>query len=447
MGSLSQDEGEDGRDLLNSSGRKRLSAENDGGDRRGKKVRIFDGIDANLGGSDGVDGEKEERTENEALGFGGGNLLLNLNEKEGSCTDELYDCDQKRLDFDLNVALIDLEDDEFVPVVVDRRVDIIDIPSDDESEDEEDKEIVSHDVKGKGKLIVEETGYEIAENFDLGLGQRDRIPGGNSNVSDGRRYTREEKGKAIVVDSWLSLATNPTHFELQLGSHGSSQFELQAEGQDLIKPEHPSENRYQEEGSESSRELARRRHAEYDIEMQILRHNELRKSAHKFARWEGHGDASSSQEKPPLEDDTLLGKSPGPFSTALKMVRDRMSRRPEQLIDWKPSNNGCNVSRPLVPSLLDLSLKVLAANAEAIVSLELVPEFLRRRLADSICNLRKMDIHTFELFVEGSPTEICIKDCSWLTEHDFSKAFGNFDAKNLMVRLPFVHYFVFDATL
>ncbi|XP_027081330.1 uncharacterized protein LOC113781431 isoform X1 [Coffea eugenioides] len=411
MGPPSQ--GENSRE--SSSGKKRLSGESDGGDWTGKKVRIFDGIDGNLEVFHGIDTEEEERNENQAMGSG--------EERGVSCTDELCG-------FDLNVALIDSEDDEFVPEAVNRKVDIICIPSDD-SEDEEGIGIVAHDVKGKGKLIVEETNNELLENIDFGLGLMDRSYDGNSYVSDGRRYTREEKGKAKIVDSWLSLATNPTQLELQTRSQDSIQFEYQPGSQDLKRFNHPSENGYQVEGSESSSEFARRKHAEYDIEMQILRHGELRRNAHKFARWAENGDVSSSQEKPSLED--LLGKSPGPFSTALMMVRDRTSWRSRQLIDWKPSDNGCNSFRPVVPSLLDLSLKALAAKAEAIVSLELVPDFLRRKLADCICNLRKMDVHTFELFVKGSPTEIRIKDCSWLTDCHFSEAFGNFDAKNLKV--------------
>lgn len=393
-----------------SGGKKRLSGGSDGGDWTAKKVRILDGIDGNLEVFHGIDTGKKERNENQAMG---------TREDRGvSCTDE-------SCVFDLNVALIDSEDDEFVPEAVNRKVDIICIPSDD-SEDEERIGIVADDVRGKGKLIVEETNNELLENIDFGLGLMDRSYDGNSYVSDGRRYTREEKGKAQIADSWLSLATNPTQLELQTRSQDSIQFER---SQDLKRFNHPSENGYQVEGSESSTEFARRKHAEYDIEMQILRHSELRRNAHKFARWAENGDVSSSQEKPPLED--LPGKYPGPFSTALKIVRDRTSWRSGQLIDWKPSDKGCNSCR--VPSLLDLSLKALAANAEAIVSLELVPDFLRRKLADCICNLQKMDIHTYELFVKGSPTEIRIKDCSRLTDCHFSKAFGNFDAKNLKV--------------
>ncbi|KAL3497419.1 hypothetical protein ACH5RR_040151 [Cinchona calisaya] len=449
MGSMSDEEG--WRDLPNSSRKKKFDGEeNEGGDLKGKKIRMFENLEEKGGVFERIDGEKREGIGNEAMDS---EEEINLDGKEVSCSDDLYPFGVERVDLDLNITLIESEDDEFVPVVVDRKSEIIDIPSD-EGEDDEVKVIAAEDVKGKGKMIEEDNGYGRIEKFDFGLQIMGGNFGGNSFLSDRRTYTREEKGKAKVVDAWLSLGMNPIEFEFQQGNQDSIQFEfqqgnqdsiqfefqqgnqdsiqleLQPGSQDLVEVNHPRENVHELEPAEPNLQLARRR---YHIQVEMERHLELRRSARRFARWEDRGDASSSQEKPPLEDDTLLGKSPGPFSSALKMVRDRKSKQAEQLIVWKPSNNGCNASRPCVPSLVDLSMEALAANAEAIVSLELVPDILRQRLTNLICNLRKMNIHTFELLVRGSPTEIYINDCSWLTDEQFLKTFRSLDTKDLMV--------------
>jgi DNA repair protein RAD7 len=44
-----------------------------------------------------------------------------------------------------------------------------------------------------------------------------------------------------------------------------------------------------------------------------------------------------------------------------------------------------------------------------------------------------MDLHFLDLLVQGSPTEICVPDCSWLTEEEFTECFKNCDTSNLMV--------------
>ncbi|KAL3500856.1 hypothetical protein ACH5RR_039949 [Cinchona calisaya] len=131
------------------------------------------------------------------------------------------------------------------------------------------------------------------------------------------------------------------------------------------------------------------------------------------------------------------------FSTALKNVRDRKSglANDEELITWKPPEGGSDgysyrARPPPLSSVLDPSLLALAENADQVDSLENVSDSLRGRLADMICDLGKMDIRVFRLFVKGSSTEIYIKDCSWLTEEEdeeFLKTFEDFDAESLMV--------------
>ncbi|KAL0330509.1 UNVERIFIED_CONTAM: F-box/LRR-repeat protein 17 [Sesamum radiatum] len=118
------------------------------------------------------------------------------------------------------------------------------------------------------------------------------------------------------------------------------------------------------------------------------------------------------------------------------MVRERTSKRAvQQLIEWKPSEEkqNQNITTPFAPSLLDVSLKALAENAEGIVSLELVPDNLRRRLTDMLCDMRKMNLNVLNLLLQGCPTEIRIKNCSWLTDEQFQQTFRNCQTKDLRV--------------
>ncbi|OMO86476.1 Leucine-rich repeat, cysteine-containing subtype [Corchorus olitorius] len=133
-----------------------------------------------------------------------------------------------------------------------------------------------------------------------------------------------------------------------------------------------------------------------------------------------------------------------PFGMALEMIRTRNSRPIARkkssnggLVEefkWVPkSDKGSSFVAPRVPSLLDLSMHTLAKNADAMVSLDHVPDMLRHKLSQLVCDSRKMDAHFLELLARGSPTEIRVKDGSQVTEDEFTKIFGSCDTKNLIV--------------
>jgi DNA repair protein RAD7 len=103
-------------------------------------------------------------------------------------------------------------------------------------------------------------------------------------------------------------------------------------------------------------------------------------------------------------------------------------------VNWVPrSSQDHHRSKPLVPSLLELSIKILVKNTDAITSLEGVPDEVKNRLSQLACDSRRMNTHFFYLLVRGSPAEIRVRDCSWLTEEEFTKSFEDCDTKHLMV--------------
>ncbi|EXC14254.1 hypothetical protein L484_021752 [Morus notabilis] len=71
-------------------------------------------------------------------------------------------------------------------------------------------------------------------------------------------------------------------------------------------------------------------------------------------------------------------------------------------------------------------------NADKLVSLYYLPDCLKHRLSQLLCDSQRMNAHVFKLLLQGSPTEVCVKDCSWLTEEEFTKCLQNFDPSNLM---------------
>ncbi|KAK9076867.1 hypothetical protein SSX86_005201 [Deinandra increscens subsp. villosa] len=115
----------------------------------------------------------------------------------------------------------------------------------------------------------------------------------------------------------------------------------------------------------------------------------------------------------------------------LKAIIDQnIKRKAAKLINWSP----CRVDfRPVAPSLLHLSLDVLVKNADAISSFDHVPEWLRRKVTNLLCDTHRMDIQILELLFKGSPTEIRVKNCSWMTQKQLIDTLGNSSLQHLRV--------------
>ncbi|CAH8384765.1 unnamed protein product [Eruca vesicaria subsp. sativa] len=75
-------------------------------------------------------------------------------------------------------------------------------------------------------------------------------------------------------------------------------------------------------------------------------------------------------------------------------------------IIWAPRRSVTTFSPPRAPSLQQLSMRVLVKNADAITSLDYVPDALRVKLCQLLCDSRRMDLHFLDLLVRGSPTVV-----------------------------------------
>ncbi|TKY44452.1 DNA repair protein rhp7 [Spatholobus suberectus] len=147
-----------------------------------------------------------------------------------------------------------------------------------------------------------------------------------------------------------------------------------------------------------------------------------KENATRYARFTSDvGDEGTSPAAQGIDDCAT------PFSIAMKAIVDRAAKK------WVSKRSQQGEKRYLVPSLKELCLKILADNADAMVSLESVPDELRHKLCYLLCDSRKMNGHFLDLLLSGAPTEIRLKDCSWLTEEQFAKSFQMCDTGRLQV--------------
>ncbi|KAL6556704.1 hypothetical protein OROGR_005992 [Orobanche gracilis] len=306
---------------------------------------------------------------------------------------------KKGLVFDLNLPAYRIQNGG--PVINEKKVDVIDIASDDSNDEVEVIGYTCGYNNAKGKEIDIGMFYDGVENLNLGLGMigMNNVVG-ESSIDGVRRFTKEEKGKTNVVDSWFSLKANsPTGLYLLTNNDESTESGEPMEGD-------VDNGIWQLIDLHGRSEMAERAIAEAEEAVRYRQREALRETAKRYARINlpdknsAKESSSLKQQSPTVSPIEQLGKASGPFTDALRVVRERSSKRAaRQLIEWKSlrENQNRSITAPFVPSLLDLSLKALAENAE------------------------------------GCPTEIRVKNCSWLTEKQCLQTFGNFDTKDLRV--------------
>ncbi|CAI0387456.1 unnamed protein product [Linum tenue] len=281
----------------------------------------------------------------------------------------------------------------------------------------------------------------------------------NRSVKRTRRWTSEEKGKGKLGEvGTLGTAIDVRNGELRVpGTLIIDEGRAEREGRQ--NPSRQPSTVVTEKASREEQERLKERtkdalskKTESGSRMDQFK-DAARKNAARFAHFEAqeHQEAAppgvEAAEQSTEGDDEKVEDWPGPFSTAMKIIRDRSNRMNLQseratsdkansvAINWTPRGDvgGCNRSRTLVPSLEQLCMEGLAKNADAITSLECVPDVFRHRLSQLLCDSRKMNTHFLNLLACGSPSEIRIRDCSWLTEEEFTDCVQGLDTSNLTV--------------
>ncbi|XP_022728951.1 uncharacterized protein LOC111284536 isoform X2 [Durio zibethinus] len=284
---------------------------------------------------------------------------------------------------------------------------------------------------GGEEVEIEKKGERILREESEGIEKLERN-NKKENVNRRSKFSREEKGKGkLIVETVLeSKAESSIDDSVSGVTHSAEKVTLLDE-----KPSKKNNKRRNGGRIEQFRDTARQ-------------------NASRFAHFDDQEEdntnfsAETEREIPSKEEPEEKGVEdwPGPFSTAMKIIRDRAenmnlrqgsssSDKVQSVqIKWVPQKGkGKDCSKRLPPSLLDMCLSVLVNNADAIASLDHVPDALRHKLCQMLCDSRRINSNFLDLVVSGSPTEIRLKDCSWLTEEQFTKCFEGCDTTNLTV--------------
>ncbi|KAI3924608.1 hypothetical protein MKW92_042655, partial [Papaver armeniacum] len=261
---------------------------------------------------------------------------------------------------------------------------------------------------------------------------------GGECVNENRKYSAEEKGKGkLSMDgSWLSMSIEE---KMVPEEEGETAVEMMPEdgdaatvGSGTISDHEMAVNAlmdfwnlaYEYEAEQRSIERVRRR-ARYRRDRNRRDRERIAEIAPTFAR-----------VQPVLENDVVgepvidqeVEDQPGPFSTAMRRIQ-QSETKPD--IEWNATTDP--ERKRVTPELEDMSINLLAKHVEAVSSLRGVPDVLRNKLSNVLCDSRRMDPHSMELLTSGSPTEIRVKDCSLLTEEQFSKIMEGCDTHNLTI--------------
>ncbi|XP_010541984.1 PREDICTED: uncharacterized protein LOC104815331 [Tarenaya hassleriana] len=290
----------------------------------------------------------------------------------------------------------------------------------------------------EGRILVE----DVSGGGD-GKGKCEEGLDKPSSSQDRRRYTREEKGKGIMVENVSFLDRNDitdvdAEMEIKYSTNGDVMPEALGKELHVVVDVEQTKNT---ERNERRNETGNERRNESRTKQF---HEIAKRNAARFAYFDAPGE----------EDDDFSDKEveyqaedwPGPFSTAMKIIKDRednaelpigtsLSNKAKSLpLIWVPRRDESFIPQKRVaPSLQELCMKILAKNADAITSLEYVPDALKHKLCQLLCDSRRMNAHFLDLIIRGSPAGICLPDCSWLTEEEFTECFKNCDTTNLTV--------------
>lgn len=250
-----------------------------------------------------------------------------------------------------------------------------------------------------------------------------------------RRISREEKGKQVMAGDDLCHGVDTLEGKSKNGAEKPAD-EIVSRAINLT-----IQDGEQVADADGSATATRRVHRERFRDV-------ARRNASRFAHFSSQAEhendvADEAAEEFPQEvaETEEIEDWPGPFSTAMNIIRDReMNMKHQQQnksekskieVVWVPKTDQQGQSRKMVvPSLHDLCMDILVKNADAITSLDGLPDALRHKICQSLCDSREMTYQFLQLLISGSPTEIRIRDCSWLNEENFTQSFKGCDTNN-----------------
>lgn len=159
------------------------------------------------------------------------------------------------------------------------------------------------------------------------------------------------------------------------------------------------------------------------------------RAAH-FATWDSGGGAGGADETANGDGIHTGGNAArglGPWSSAVQLANAReqeREKRENKILEaargsngttgkpsiWTPSRDVALGERPRcdVPLLSHITLRLVVDLLEDVETLWGLPDLVKNQIAAAACRQRALSPATFRLFVEHSPAEICLPDCSYL---------------------------------
>ncbi|XP_057841004.2 uncharacterized protein LOC131050759 [Cryptomeria japonica] len=341
------------------------------------------------------------------------------------------------------------------------------------SEDESDKEIDSSDneseeymmnVQGKPNNNVEMRNHvdgdyrdkEILSNAESHVGDgilslaEPADPAGKDILQNTQQKQRQNHNNGTAEEDVMEVDNAPANenqdhnnrdAELNVGENAAPVNQDQShndrhEGQNLMQENATHQNQMQEH---NNRVLVR------DRFLAIAR----QRAAH-FAFFKPEDEQSSASQKRP--EPNIEGRSdeekrdwPGPFSTGRRLVEERagvLAARKEKLagsgksaslMEWAPTRDKDFKTHTLPTPLEELCLGVLCKHVEFIESLEGIPDATKNKICHAFCASRKVTAQVLRLFITGSQTEICVPDCSLVSEAELNELMAQCSTTSLEV--------------
>ncbi|KAK1264253.1 hypothetical protein QJS04_geneDACA013477 [Acorus gramineus] len=257
------------------------------------------------------------------------------------------------------------------------------------------------------------------------------VPEGSSE----RRLTREEKGKEVLVGD----------APLEAVGVGSDTDGLDGSAAAEVEDDEMMEAAVAAAAVEVENSRRRYHYHSYSMNQQRLEifRAIAKRSSTKFALFNRHDEEEEEEaEEEAVEEEEEEKGWPGPFSTVERIMEDQEllkakglslgPKRDDQVmkIDWSPLSAG-RVCRTAPPSLLSLSMRVLANNAGEIETLRGVPDVMRHKLSQLLCRSRRMDCRFLRLLFEDRPSEVRVEDSSWISEEQLYDILSSFDSRCL----------------
>ncbi|CAN8300933.1 unnamed protein product [Cochlearia groenlandica] len=190
--------------------------------------------------------------------------------------------------------------------------------------------------------------------------------------------------------------------------------------------------RKRNEEEERRQEEMRRRWVELNAKRQKTMNYELARSyALDLHSFEIPMIASRNQNKEDEEGEGVKGTS-----KFQEEIERRKRRKRRDLISSIASSSDVEMDlmvKRTPPLLTELCIRVLADNSDAIKSLHLVPDHLKKKLSNRVSDLSKLNTRFMQLLVQGSPYEISARNCVDFEEKDLTDILSECDGVSLKV--------------